>query len=101
MDHPGRCTSQRRRACARAGIEDDHGELRESGSKRDHSSQEAVAALQQNVRELEGKLAEVRRRRADIARDLGRAEGAMQATNVTVEAIVAVPHVRQFVRESR
>ena len=73
--------------------------LRESGSKRDHSSQDAVAALQQNVRELEHKLAEVRRRRADIARDLGRAEGAMQATNVTVEAIVPVPHVRQFVRE--
>ncbi len=73
--------------------------LQESGSKRDHSSQEAVAALQNNVRELEGKLADVRRRRADLARDLGRAEGAMQATNVTVEAIVAVPHVRQFVRE--
>src|SRR4051812_41555171 len=47
--------------------------LHESGSKRDHTSQDAVAALQQNVRELEGKLSEVRRRRADIARDLGRA----------------------------
>ncbi len=73
--------------------------LRESGSKRDHSSAEAIARLQNNVRDLENKLTEVRRRRADLARDLGRAEGAMQATNVTVEAIVPVPHVRQFVRE--
>ncbi|MDP3645754.1 MAG: AAA family ATPase [bacterium] len=73
--------------------------LNESGSKRDRSSGNAVAELQNKVRELEGKLAEARRRRADLARDLGRAEGAMQATNVTVEAIVPVPHVRQFIRE--
>ena len=32
-------------------------------------------------------------------RDLGRAEGALEANTVTVEQIVAVPHVRQFARE--
>src|SRR6185312_14171784 len=55
--------------------------------------------MQSRVRELEAKLSDVRRRREDVARELGRAEGALEATNVTVEAIVPVPHVRQFVRE--
>jgi chromosome segregation protein len=73
--------------------------LREAGGKRGHSEKERLADLQQKVRELEGKIAEVRKRREEIARELGRAEGALQASNVTVEAIVAVPHVRQFVRD--
>lgn len=73
--------------------------LHAAGGKKDSSSKEAMAKLQNGVRELEQKLAQVRGRRAEFARELGRAEGALQATNVTVEAIVPVPHVRQFVRE--
>jgi chromosome segregation ATPase len=73
--------------------------LREASSKRGGGEQSKVADMQQRVREIESKLSEVRRRREEIARELGRAEGALEATNVTVEAIVPVPHVRQFVRE--
>src|SRR5580704_8796270 len=73
--------------------------LREASSKKGGGAQTKVADMQSRVRELESKLSEVRRRREDIARELGRAEGALEATNVTVEAIVPVPHVRQFVRD--
>jgi chromosome segregation protein len=73
--------------------------LREASGKKGDSAQMQAGDLQQKVRELESKLSEVRRRREEIARELGRAEGALEATNVTVEAIVPVPHVRQFVRE--
>ncbi|MDB5237833.1 MAG: hypothetical protein JWM46_103, partial [Candidatus Kaiserbacteria bacterium] len=52
-------------------------------------------ALQTN----ESKLVEIRRQSSEIARDLGRAEGALEANTVTVEQIVAVPHVRQFAHE--
>jgi chromosome segregation ATPase len=73
--------------------------LREASAKKGGGVQTKVADMQSRVRELEGKLSEVRKRREEIARELGRAEGALEATNVTVEAIVPVPHVRQFVRE--
>jgi len=73
--------------------------LREASAKKGGGAQTQVADMQSRVRELESKLSEVRRRREEVARELGRAEGALEATNVTVEAIVPVPHVRQFVRE--
>jgi chromosome segregation protein len=73
--------------------------LQEARSKRGGGSGNETQELQRTVRELEGKLAEVRRRREELARELGRAEGALEAANVTVEAIVPVPHVRQFVRD--
>ena len=47
----------------------------------------------------EAKLQEVRKETAALARELGRAEGALEANTVTVEQIVAVPHVRGFARE--
>lgn len=50
-------------------------------------------------KEIERRLTETRKRREEVARELGRAEGALKATNVTVEAIVPIPHVRQFVRD--
>jgi chromosome segregation protein len=50
------------------------------------------------LEEVQKKLSEARRKREDIVRELGRAEGALEATNVTVEAIVPAPHVRDFVR---
>ena len=47
----------------------------------------------------EAKLQEARRESERLSRELGRAEGALEANSVTVEQIVAVPHVRQFARE--
>ncbi len=74
-------------------------QLNETGAKKEKGKGKAVTDLEARVRELEGKLADVRKRREEVARELGRAEGALEASNVTVEAIVPVPHVRQFVRE--
>ena len=73
--------------------------LHEAAKKKGEKAGEQVEGMQRHVRELEGKLSDVRRRREEVARELGRAEGALEATNVTVESIVPVPHVRQFVRE--
>ncbi len=73
--------------------------LREASGKTGKGGDGAAQELQQRVQELNARLAETRRRREEIARELGRAEGALEATNVTVEAIVPVPHVRQFVHE--
>jgi chromosome segregation protein len=53
----------------------------------------------EEIRNLENKLHAVRQEVATIGRELGRAEGALEANTVTVEQIVAVPHVRQFARD--
>jgi chromosome segregation ATPase len=53
----------------------------------------------EEIRALEGKLQSVRQEVAHIGRELGRAEGALEVNTVTVEQIVAVPHVRQFARD--
>lgn len=58
-----------------------------------------IADLQERIAERERKLSEARRKSEELARELGRAEGAAEATNVTVEQMVAVPHVRTFTRE--
>ena len=55
--------------------------------------------LLKELEDLQHKLSDARRKREDLVRELGRAEGALEATNVTVEAIVPAPHVREFVRE--
>lgn len=55
--------------------------------------------LHEKLQEKEARLHEVRREAGDLSRELGRAEGALEANTVTVEQIVAVPHVRQFTRE--
>ncbi len=72
---------------------------REASGKSGKGADGAQQEMQQRVQELNARLSETRRRREEIARELGRAEGALEATNVTVEAIVPVPHVRQFVHE--
>jgi len=59
----------------------------------------ALQELQKKLSEREGKLGEARRESERLARELGRAEGALEASNVTVEQIVPVPHVRQFARD--
>ena len=73
--------------------------LREAAVKSGRGGDDAAQQLQRHMQELNQRVSETRRRREEIARELGRAEGAMEATNVTVESIVPVPHVRQFVHE--
>ncbi|MBI4093797.1 AAA family ATPase [Candidatus Kaiserbacteria bacterium] len=89
--------------------EDEHaheGELKqlmrrvaETRGKKGSASDKALIELRVRLTEREGKLAEARRESDSLARELGRAEGALEATNVTVEQIVPVPHVRQFARD--
>ncbi len=55
--------------------------------------------LLEKLQELQDKLSEARRKREEMVRDLGRAEGAVEAVAITVEHIVPAPHVREFVRE--
>jgi len=64
-----------------------------------HHAQTIVAGNSDEVRTREAKLSELRQEVSRLGRELGRAEGALEANTVTVEQIVAVPHVRQFIRE--
>jgi chromosome segregation protein len=73
--------------------------LHEADAKSGKSADSTAQDLQKRVQELNSRMGDTRRRREEIARELGRAEGALEATNVTVESIVPVPHVRQFVHE--
>ena len=81
-------------------------ELRKLGEsvKRAHASaspsgHHALEGLRAKLAEREAKLAEARRVSDKLSRELGRAEGALEANTITVEAIVPVPHVRGFARE--
>lgn len=58
-----------------------------------------ASELHEKLQQTEGALAQTRREGDELTRELGRAEGALEANTVTVEQIVAVPHVRQFARE--
>ena len=82
---------------------DDLKRLSESASKKRSASASAgrgtVQELQKKLAERESKLGEARRESERLARELGRAEGALEANTVTVEALVPVPHVRNFARE--
>lgn len=53
----------------------------------------------QRLEEAQRALTGARRKREDLVRELGRAEGALEATSVTVEHVVPAPHVREFARE--
>jgi len=55
--------------------------------------------MQTELSDTERRLSEARRESERLSRELGRAEGALEANTVTVEQIVAVPHVRTFARE--
>jgi len=71
--------------------------LREAHSKKGGTGGEnRTVPLQENLRNTEHTLAQTRRRREEVARELGRAEGALAANQITVEQIVSVPHVREF-----
>ena len=73
--------------------------VNEARGKKSGAGQEALRGLQSKLGEREAKLLEARRESERLGRELGRAEGALEATNVTVEQIVPVPHVRQFARD--
>ncbi|MEK7133743.1 MAG: AAA family ATPase [Patescibacteria group bacterium] len=73
--------------------------MKEAQRARASGADSSIAGFEQKVREIEGKLHDVRKKHEELARELGRAEGALGVNTVTVEQIVAVPHVRQFARE--
>ncbi len=75
------------------------GRVAEARGKRSGSAEHVIAELQAKVAERDSKLSEARRESEHLTRELGRAEGALEANTVTVEQIVPVPHVRQFTRE--
>lgn len=55
--------------------------------------------LIERLRDLQLQHSQARRRREEIVRDLGRAEGALEAVAVTVEQLIPAPHVRDFMHE--
>ena len=73
--------------------------LQEARSASAGSGNARVTDLQVQLNEQEQKAAAARGKGAELSRELGRVEGALSANTVTVEQIVAVPHVRQFARE--
>ncbi len=73
--------------------------LEDARGKRAHGGSGKLTELQAKIVDCENRLGAARRRAGEIARELGRAEGALQINDVTVEQIVAVPHVRTFARE--
>ena len=70
-----------------------------------HGARRVVGGAQKDspllvkVETLQGELSEARKKREHLVRDLGRAEGAVEAAAITVEHVVPAPHVRDFVRE--
>lgn len=55
--------------------------------------------LLQKLESLQSELSAARRKREEIVRELGRAEGALEAVAITVETGIPAPQVREFVRE--
>jgi chromosome segregation ATPase len=55
--------------------------------------------LLQKLETLQTALNSARRKREEIVRELGRAEGALEAVAITVEHAIPAPQVRDFVRE--
>lgn len=66
---------------------------------KDSSHELAIEKLRTSLSEYEQKRLHARSESEKLARELGRAEGALEVNTVTVEAIVSVPHVRTFVHE--
>jgi len=73
--------------------------LHDAKAKSKGGEHSRITALQVSLGDQESKLGAIRREAGEIGRELGRAEGALEVNTVTVEQIVPVPHVRQFVRE--
>lgn len=69
------------------------------GARSVKSGSQKESPLLARVQTLQGELSEARKKREHLVRDLGRAEGAVEAAAITVEHVVPAPHVRDFVRE--
>ncbi len=76
-----------------------HSKLADARGKSQGGERSRITEMQITLNDAERSLAEARREGEKISRELGRAEGAAASNNVTVEQIVAVPHVRTFARE--
>lgn len=74
-------------------------QMHETKGKQASADDSAIGALYEQLRSHEAKLADARRESEQLSRELGRAEGALEANTVTVEQVIAAPHVRQFARE--
>lgn len=55
--------------------------------------------LLQRLESLQSELSAARRKREEVVRELGRAEGALEAVAITVEHVIPAPQVREFVRD--
>lgn len=74
--------------------------LREARAVKGGGSEENRSLpLLQKLETLQMHMSDARRKREEVVRELGRAEGALEAVAVTVEHVVPAPHVREFVRE--
>ncbi|MBV9159264.1 MAG: AAA family ATPase [Candidatus Kaiserbacteria bacterium] len=73
--------------------------MQEARAKSKGGESSRITELQISLNNTDQKLTTARREAEKLSRDLGRAEGALESNTVTVEQIVAVPHVRQFARE--
>ncbi len=76
-----------------------NGKLADARGKSRGGGDSQITELQVSLNNSEHQLAEARRESEKVSRELGRAEGLASSNNVTVEQIVAVPHVRTFARE--
>lgn len=73
-------------------------EARAIAGKTQGRDADSGAELMYAFQTLQTKLSETRRQRETVVRDLGRAEGALEAVAITVEHVVPAPHVREFAR---
>ncbi len=73
--------------------------LREARHIKGGKGESTSSPLLEKLQEVQDSLGDARRKREEIVRELGRAEGAVEAAAVTVEHLVPAPHVREFVRE--
>ena len=75
------------------------GTLDEVRSIQSRSTEETDTGKLAQLEELQRELSAARRHRETLVRELGRAEGALEAAAVTVEHVVPAPHVREFLHE--
>lgn len=67
--------------------------------KGDGGEENRSLPLLEKLQGLQADQSDARRKREDIVRELGRAEGALEAAAITVETSIPAQHVREFVRE--
>ncbi len=84
---------------AERALRDTEGKLKSLPSAAGQSGAPDTSALDRQLSEAQARAGQARSHREQVARELGRAEGAHAATQVTVEQLVPAPQVRQFARE--